>query len=42
MDALIGFRAAPLAPDEQARRAGQLLLYLSLVPVEYGRGVKRR
>ena len=24
------------------RRAGQLLLYLSLVPVEYGRGVKRR
>ncbi len=39
LDALTGFRAAPLAPEEQARRAGQLLLYLSLVPVEYGRGV---
>jgi high-affinity iron transporter len=37
---LSGFRAAPLSLDEQARRAGQLLLYLSLVPVEYGRGVK--
>lgn len=36
-----GFRAAPLSADEQARRAGQLLLYLSLVPVEYGRGVKQ-
>ncbi|GIW03446.1 MAG: iron permease [Thermomicrobiales bacterium] len=35
------FRAAPLTEDEQARRAGQLLLYLSLVPVEYGRGVKQ-
>ena len=34
------FRAAPLTEDEQARRAGQLLLYLSLIPVEYGRGVK--
>jgi high-affinity iron transporter len=33
------FRAAPLTEDEQARRAGQLLLYLSLIPVEYGRGV---
>ncbi len=36
-----GFRAAPLSEDEQARRAGQLLRFLSLVPVEYGRGVKQ-
>lgn len=35
-----GFRAAPLTEAEQARRAGQLLRYLSLIPVEYGRGVK--
>ncbi|MGH2561224.1 MAG: FTR1 family protein [Thermomicrobiales bacterium] len=35
-----GFRAAPLSEAEQARRAGQLLRYLSLIPVEYGRGVK--
>lgn len=33
------FRAAPLSEEEQSRRAGQLLRYLSLVPVEYGRGV---
>ncbi len=31
--ALHNFRAAPLSPKEQARRAGQLLRYLSLVPV---------
>lgn len=37
--ALEGFRAAPLSPDEQARRAGQLLRYVNLVAVEYGRGV---
>jgi high-affinity iron transporter len=37
--AIEGFRAAPLSPDEQARRAAQLLRFLSLVPVEYGRGV---
>lgn len=37
--ALEGFRAAPLSPAEQSRRAGQLLRYLSLVPVEYERGV---
>jgi high-affinity iron transporter len=36
---LNSFRAAPLSPDEEARRAGQLLRYLALVPVEYGRGV---
>lgn len=34
------FRAAPLTEDDQARRAGQLLRYLSLVPLEYGRGIK--
>ena len=37
--ALNNFRAAPLSPAEQSRRAGQLLRFLSLVPVEYGRGV---
>lgn len=36
---LNNFRAAPLSPVEQSRRAGQLLRFLSLVPVEYGRGV---
>ena len=38
-DALHNFRAAPLSPTEQSRRAGQLIRYLSLVPVEYERGV---
>lgn len=37
--ALHNFRAAPLSVAEQTRRAGQLLRYLALVPVEYGRGV---
>jgi high-affinity iron transporter len=37
--ALEGFRAAPLAPEEASRRAGQFLRFLALVPVEYGRGV---
>jgi high-affinity iron transporter len=37
--ALHGFRAAPLSPDEQARRAGQFRRFLGLVPVEYERGV---
>jgi high-affinity iron transporter len=36
---LDGFRAAPLSPAEQSRRAGQLLRYLGLVPVEYERGI---
>ena len=36
-DALTGFRAAPLSSTEQHRRAGQLLRFLTLVPVEYGR-----
>ncbi len=34
-----GFRAVPLTAEEQTSRAQQLLLYLSLVPVEYSRGV---
>ncbi len=38
--ALVGFRAAPLSEAEQGRRAGQLLRFLSLVPVEYARGVR--
>ncbi|MDQ3249151.1 MAG: FTR1 family protein [Chloroflexota bacterium] len=37
--ALHTFRAAPLNPEDQTRRAGQLLRYLSLVPVEYARGI---
>lgn len=41
-NALNNFRAAPLSPEEQSRRAGQLLRFLSLVPVEYGRGVTDR
>lgn len=36
---LVDFRAAPLSPEEKTRRAGQLLRYVSLVAVEYGRGV---
>ena len=39
-EVVTSFRAAPLSEAEQARRAGQLTRYLSLVPVEYGRGVK--
>lgn len=38
--ALVGFTAAPFTPEEAARRAQQLLQFLELVPVEYGRGVK--
>jgi high-affinity iron transporter len=37
--ALDGFTAAPFTPEEAARRAQQLLRFLALVPVEYGRGV---
>lgn len=36
---LKNFRAAPLSPEEQSRRAGQLMRYLKLVPVEFARGV---
>jgi high-affinity iron transporter len=37
---LAGFRAAPLSPEEQLRRAGQLDRFLRLVPIEYARGVR--
>jgi high-affinity iron transporter len=40
--ALRGFVAAPFTPAEEARRAQQLLRFVDLVPVEYGRGVKGR
>jgi high-affinity iron transporter len=40
--ALDGFTAAPFTPEEAARRAQQLLRFLALVPVEYGRGVHDR
>jgi high-affinity iron transporter len=36
---LSGFRAVPLADDEQLRSAGQLQRFLELVPIEYDRGV---
>ncbi len=36
---LEGFRAAPLSTAEQTRRAGQMLRFLSLVAIEYDRGV---
>ncbi|WP_205699220.1 FTR1 family protein [Conexibacter sp. SYSU D00693] len=38
--ALEGFTAAPFTDEEAARRAQQLLRFLALVPVEYGRGVQ--
>jgi len=38
-EALLGFRAAPLKPDELIRRAGQFQRFLALTPVEYERGV---
>jgi high-affinity iron transporter len=34
------FRAAPLSLEEQSGRARQMVLYLGLVPKEYGRGVR--
>ncbi|MCC6457486.1 MAG: FTR1 family protein [Caldilineaceae bacterium] len=37
---LQGFRAAPLSPKDQVRRANQLLRFLALVPVEYSRGIR--
>jgi high-affinity iron transporter len=39
---LQGFTAAPFTTAEQARRATQLVRFLDLVPVEYGRGVEGR
>jgi high-affinity iron transporter len=38
--ALDGFTAAPFTREEQARRAGQLVRFLDLVPVEYDRGTE--
>jgi high-affinity iron transporter len=38
--ALQGFRAAPLSEKETLRRAGQMLRFISLVPMEYGRGIR--
>lgn len=40
-EGLRGFRAAPLSAEDQTRRAGQMLRFLGLVPVEYGRGVQQ-
>ena len=40
VDAVLkGFTAAPFTPEEAARRAQQLIRFLALVPIEYGRGV---
>lgn len=39
-EALQNFRAAPLSASDQVRRSEQLIRYLVLVPLEYGRGVK--
>ena len=36
---LSSFTAAPFTPAEEARRAQQLLRFIELVPIEYGRGV---
>lgn len=36
---LANFRAAPLSSAEQTRRAGQLIRFLNLVPIEFARGV---
>jgi high-affinity iron transporter len=35
---LTGFTAAPFTPEEQARRAQQLIRFLDLVPIEYDHG----
>lgn len=39
-EVLRNFRAAPLSAADQVRRSEQLMRYLLLVPLEYGRGVK--
>ncbi len=36
---LEGFRAAPLSPRDRSRRASGIFRFLSLVPIEYERGV---
>jgi high-affinity iron transporter len=38
LGALTGFTAAPFTPEEQSRRAHQLIRFLDLVPVEYDHG----
>ncbi len=38
--ALQGWRAAPLSEKERNKRAAQVLRFLALVPIEYGRGIK--
>ena len=38
--ALDGFTAAPFTREEQASRAGQLVRFLDLVPIEYDRGTE--
>ena len=38
MRALDAFTAAPFTPEEQARRAAQLIRFLDLVPIEYDHG----
>ncbi|MGE4428631.1 MAG: FTR1 family protein [Solirubrobacteraceae bacterium] len=38
--ALDGFVAAPFTPEEQARRASQLLRFVELVPIEYRDGTE--
>jgi high-affinity iron transporter len=37
--ALDGFAAAPFTKEEQARRAGQLIRFVELIPTDYGHGV---
>jgi high-affinity iron transporter len=39
-DGLSDFAAAPLTPVELSQRAGHLLRFLSLIPLEYDRGVR--
>jgi high-affinity iron transporter len=38
--ALDGFTAAPFTPEEQARRAQQLIRFLDLIPIEYDDGTE--
>ncbi len=38
LEDLSGFTAAPFTPEEQARRAQQLIRFLDLVPIEYDHG----
>jgi high-affinity iron transporter len=39
-DALDGFTAAPFTPEEQGRRAHQLVRFLDLIPIEYDDGTE--